>query len=67
MQRDSEYKLRKRIKELERDLKQANDSLYTYRTVAGKIFAWLTPFAKKGETGTPNPEYGLNIMKELFR
>jgi hypothetical protein len=67
MQRDSEYKLRKRIKQLERDLELANNALYVYRTVMGKLFTWLTAFAKKESTGNPNPEWGLNTMKELFR
>ena len=67
MKEESAYKLRKRIKELECDLKRASNDLYLYRAVTRKIYDWLADFAKKETTGSPNPKYGLDLMKELFK
>lgn len=67
MQKDSEYKLRKQIRELETQLLVSQNALHIYRRVMGQLFTWLTAFAKKETTGSPNAEYGLNLMKELFK
>lgn len=64
---ESDYKLRKRIKELECHLRVAENRLYHYRAVMKQLYDWLTDFAKKETVGNPNPKYGLGLMKELFK
>ena len=64
--KESEYKLRKKIKELEERCARAENHLYSYRAVMLRLYSWLAGFAKTGNE-IPRAAYGLELMKELFK
>lgn len=65
--RETTYKLRKRLKKIQDELESTRKDLYLYRAVTHRLYSWLTPFAKRGETASPNASWGLDQMKELFK
>lgn len=57
------YKYEKRIRELERELRQTRDDLIAWRTLGRALFDWLAEFADK-RAEHPNAAWGLAQFRQ---